>query len=150
MKRSCLGIVVAIGLTLPAFGQQAVNPEGIYQLNLAKSTVRGPAVKSQTLSYSGDGFTATGFGFNGQPFTIGAAVIADGKSHPMAGAANYDATTYTQVDPYTISISRTKAGKVVETGTRIVNPDGKTIWITATGTTASGQSYSHVMVFEKQ
>jgi hypothetical protein len=31
---------VAFGLTLPAFGQQAVNPEGVYQLNLAKSTIR--------------------------------------------------------------------------------------------------------------
>ena len=148
--KSCLGIIVAIGLASPAFGQQAVNPEGIYQLNIAKSTLRGPAVKSQTISYSGDGFTATGFSFAGQPFTIMAAVIADGKSHPMMGSPNYDATTYTQVDPYTISISRTKAGKVVETGTRIVNPDGKTIWITAIGTNAAGQSYSHVLVFEKQ
>jgi hypothetical protein len=150
MKRSCLGIIVAIGLMLPAFGQEAVNPDGIWQLNLAKSTIRGPTVKSQTTSYSGDGFTATGFSIAGQPYTITAPIIADGKSHPFTGSPNFDAVTYTQLDPYTISVSRTKAGKVVETGTRIVNPDGKTIWLTATGTNAAGQSYSHVMVFEKQ
>jgi hypothetical protein len=36
MKQFCLGVVVAFGLTLPAFGQQVVSPEGIYQVNLAK------------------------------------------------------------------------------------------------------------------
>jgi hypothetical protein len=42
MKQFALGVVVAAGLTLPAFGQQAVNPEGVWQLNLAKSTMHGP------------------------------------------------------------------------------------------------------------
>jgi hypothetical protein len=120
MKQLCVGIVVALGLTLPAFGQQAVNPDGIWQLNPAKSTFRGPANKSATLSYAGDGFTAVGFTSDGKPITATVTVIADGKSRPVSGAANYDATAYTQVDPYTISISRTRAGKVVETGTRIV------------------------------
>jgi hypothetical protein len=42
--KATLGIIIAIGLTLPAFGQQAVkaiNPEGLYQLNLTKSTGQG-------------------------------------------------------------------------------------------------------------
>ncbi len=148
MKQFCLGIIVAIGLTIPAFGQ-AVNPESIWQLNLAKSTIRGPAIKSTTLSYSGDGFTSTGFDSNGKPFTTVVTVIGDGKPRPV-NSPNYDATAYTQIDLYTLSISRTKAGKVVETGTRIVNPDGKTLWVTAIGTTAAEQSYSHVLVYEKQ
>jgi hypothetical protein len=149
MKQFCLGIIVAIGLTLPAFAQEAVKPDGIYQLNLAKSTIRGPSNKSLTLSYTGDEFTAIGFDANGKPITGGATVIGDGKSRPQ-NTFNSDATTYSQIDPYTISISRTKAGKVVETGTRIVNPDGKTVWITAIGTTPTGQSYSHVLDYEKQ
>jgi len=148
MKRLGLGIIIAVGLTLMAFGQ-AVNPEGIYQLNITKSTIRGPANKGVTLSYTGDEFIAVGFDANGKPITGGGAVIGDGKSRPQ-NTFNSDATTYTQVDPYTISISRTKAGKVVEAGTRIVNPDGKTVWITAVGTTPAGQSYSHVLVYEKQ
>jgi hypothetical protein len=50
MKQFCLGTIVAIGLTLPAFGQQTVNPEGIYQLNFAKSTINGPplVIKTET------------------------------------------------------------------------------------------------------
>jgi hypothetical protein len=51
MKQLGLSIIVAIGLTLPAFGQQAVDPEpGIYQLNLAKPTIRGPHAKIRTLN----------------------------------------------------------------------------------------------------
>jgi hypothetical protein len=148
MKRLGLGIIVAIGLTLRAFGQQAVNPEGIWHLNPAKSTIRSPTIiKSQTLNYSGDGLTSTGFGFDGKPFTIASPLIADGKSRPFTGSPGYDAVTYTQLDPYTISISRTKAGKVVETGTRIFSPNGNLIMLTAIATDGS---YSNVAVYEKQ
>jgi hypothetical protein len=147
MKQFALGVVVAAGLTLPAFGQQAVNPEGLWQLNLAKSTIHGPTNISATVNYKGDGFTTVGFDANGRPFTATFTVIGDGKPRPVTGSPLYDMTTYTQVDPYTLSISRTKAGKVVETGTRIVNPDGKTIWVTAIATDGS---YSNVAVYEKQ
>jgi hypothetical protein len=43
MKRLGLGVIIALGLTLPALGQEAVDPEGgVYVLNPAKSTFRGP------------------------------------------------------------------------------------------------------------
>jgi hypothetical protein len=69
MKQLGLGIIVAVGLTLPAFGQQAL-PEGIYQLNFAKSTIHGPTAKSQTLSRMGDTVTVVGFDANGKPYTV--------------------------------------------------------------------------------
>jgi hypothetical protein len=149
MKQLWLGVVVAAGLTLPASGQQAVDPEGIYQLNLSKSTIRGPAGKGAILNYTANGFTGTGFDADGKPGIATVTMIVDGKPHPVTGAP-YDMATYTQIDPYTLSINRTKAGKVVETGVRIVNPDGKAVWVTLTGTTPTGQSYSHVLVYEKQ
>jgi hypothetical protein len=150
MKRLGLGTIVAISLTLPAFGQQAVNPEGVYQLNLAKSTIRGaPYSKSETLNYTADGFTVAGFDSNGKSYTAAVTVIGDGKARPL-NSVDYDAITFTQLDPYTLSLNRTKAGKVVETGIRIVNPDGKSVWVTRIGTTATGQSYSYVLVYEKQ
>jgi hypothetical protein len=148
MKQLGLGIIVALGLTLPAIGQQAVNPEGIYQLNLAKSTIRGPASKGQILNYTANEFTGAGFDADGKPGVGTVTMIVDGKPHPVTGAP-YDMATYTQIDPYTISINRTKAGKVVETGVRIVNPDAKALWVTLIGTTPTGQSYSHVLVYEK-
>jgi hypothetical protein len=70
MKQFCLGIIVAIDLTLPAFGQQAVNPEeGIYVLNPGKSTFRGPAVKTQTINIGKETTTAVGFLADGKPFS---------------------------------------------------------------------------------
>jgi hypothetical protein len=84
-----------------------------------------------------------------KPGTSTVTIITDGKPHPVTGV-RYDIATYTQIDPYTIIINRTKAGKVVETGVRIVNPNGKAVWGTLIGTTPVGQSYSHVLVYEKQ
>jgi hypothetical protein len=152
MKRLCLGIIAVIGLTLSAFAQEAVkaiNPEGIYQLNLAKSTIRGAYNKSETLIYTTDGLTALGFDFNSKPFTAVLPIFGEGKSHPL-NSPDYDAVIFTQVDPYTLNLSRTRAGKVVETGTRIVNPDGKSMGVTRLGTDAAGRSYSHLLVYEKQ
>jgi hypothetical protein len=152
MKQLGLGIIVAIGLTLPAFGQQAVkaiNPEGVYQLNLTKSTGQGGSAppKSQTINIVGDELTLISIQADGKPFTATYPVILDGKSHPVAGVPTYDATTYTPLDPYTVSYSRTKGGKVVETGTRLFSPNGKLIMITAI---AADGSYSSVGVYEKQ
>jgi hypothetical protein len=152
MKQLWLGVVVAIGLTLPAFGQQAVkaiNPEGVYRLNLTKSTGQGGSAppKSQTINIVGDELTLISIQADSKPFTATYPVILDGKSHPVAGVPAYDASTYTPLDPYTVSVTRTKAGKVVETGTRIFSPNGNLIMITAT---AADGSYSNVAVFEKQ
>jgi hypothetical protein len=150
MKRLCLGVVVAAGLRLPAFGEEAVNWEGIYQLNLAKSTIRGqpfPA-KSQTMNLvPGNAVAFVGFTVEGKPITGSTPFIVDGKPRPIAGSPLYDMNTYTRLDPFTISISRTKDGKVAQTGITIFNPQSKTI--TTTISAADG-SYNYVLVYEKQ
>jgi hypothetical protein len=150
MRQLCVGIGVAIGLTLPAFGQQAVkgiNPEGVYRLNFEKSTLKGSIPKSQTINMVGDELTLISIQQDGKPFTATYSVILDGKSQPIVGVPTYDGTTYAPLDPYTVGISRTKAGKVVETGTSIFSPNGKLIMITAIATDGS---YSSAAVYEKQ
>jgi hypothetical protein len=148
MKQLGLGIIVAIGLTLPALGQ-GVNWEGIYQLNFAKSTFRGtPPVKSSTMSLvPGNTITAVGFTAEGKPYTTVIPFIVDGKPHQVVGNAFYDMNIYTQLDPFTISINRTKDAKVVQTGITIFNPESKTI--TTTIIAADG-SYNYVLLYEKQ
>jgi hypothetical protein len=81
MKRLGLSIIVAIGSTLPALGQQVL-PEGIYQLNFAKSTIHGPTAKNQTLNRMGDTVTVVGFDANGKPYTVVFPYIADGRPRP--------------------------------------------------------------------
>jgi hypothetical protein len=154
MKQFCLGVVIAAGLTLPAFGQQVVNTEeGIYVLNPAKSTFRGPGARTQAIKVGKETVTATGFFLNGEPFTAtfpNADNTADGQSRPAPGAGGFDAVTSTRIDPYTVKAVRTKEGKVVAALTSIYNPDAKTLTVTAIGTAPNGQSFAHVWVFEKQ
>jgi hypothetical protein len=149
MKSCLFGAIVAIALTLPTFGQ-GVNWEGIYQLNFAKSTFRGTpiAAKSQTMSLvPGNTVTAVGFTAEGKPYTTAIPFIVDGKPHQVIGNAFYDTNIYTQLDPFTISINRTKDGKAVQTGVTILNPESKTI--TTTISAADG-SYNYVLLYEKQ
>jgi hypothetical protein len=148
MKQVCLGIIVAMGFTLPAFGQEAVYPEeGVYVLNPAKSTFRGPGAKTQVLYVGKETNTVIGFLADGKPFSITFPNgPADGQSRP-ATSPNFDAQTSTQLDPYTVKTARTKDGKVVQTLIGIYNPDSKALTVTAIG---AGGAYNHVLFFEKQ
>jgi hypothetical protein len=154
MRRIILACALASIFGVPAFGQQAVDPEeGIYQLNLAKSTIRGAAPRTQTLNIGKETFTAVGFDANGKPYTNvfpTAANNPDGVSRPVTGSPLYDASKATRMDPYTVSFVRTKDGKVVEIGTRIYNPESKTITTTLVSAGSAAGSYSHIMVYEKQ
>jgi hypothetical protein len=146
MKLFYLGLVIATGLTLPAVGQQAV-PDGIYQLNYEKSTIHGPTAKSQTLNRMGDTVTVVGFDANGKPYTVVFPSIADGRPRPITGSPAFDTQIITQLNPYTTSISRTKDGKVTQTGIAIHNPATNTTTLALTSPDASA---SYVLVFEKQ
>jgi hypothetical protein len=152
MKQLGLGIIVAIGLTLPAFGQEAVNAEegSVWVLNPTKSTFRGPISKTQAFYVGKETYTVAGFLANGTSFSVTYPASDDGKSRPISGAPNVDAQTVTRLDPYTIKTVRTKDGKVVQTLIAIYNPDGKTTTVTVIGATPAGVSYNSVLVFEKQ
>jgi hypothetical protein len=52
----------------------------------------------------------------------------------------------TRVDAYTINVSRTKAGKVVQIETISVSPDGKTKTATQVGTDADGRQINVIAV----
>jgi hypothetical protein len=150
MKQFYLGIIVAIGLTLPVFGQEAVNPEeGVYVLSPAKSTFRGPAIKTQVLYIGKETYGVVGF-LNGKLFSGAFPNILDGKSHPPPGETNFDAQTSTQLDPYTVKTVRTKGGRVTQTLIGIYNPDAKTLTVTSIGINQSGVAFNNVLFFERQ
>jgi hypothetical protein len=148
MKQFCVGIIFAIGLTLPAFGQEVFKPEGTYQLNFAKSAIHGPfAIKSQTLNYAQDTVTVTGFDLNDKPFTVVFPRSFDGTPHPITGSPAYDTQSDTQINPYTVRLNRTKGGKLVQTGIAINNPTTNTMTLALA---AADGSSSYVLVYEKQ
>src|SRR5215470_9350270 len=150
MKQSCLGIIVAIGLTLPAFGQGVDPLIGTWKLNLEKST--NVAFRSLTLTWSGEGQnlidTADGVTTQGQPFHVVFRHIYDGQPHATTGSADYDSTTYTRIGN-TINIVRFKQGKVVEIGQAVIIP-GKTYTLTLENIDANNQPIHSVGVFDRQ
>ena len=152
MERFCLGVIVAVGLTLPAFGQ-AVDPLiGTWKMNVEKSTSSAPLAKSQTLTWSGEGQnlidTNEGLDAQGQPFKIIFRHIYDGMPHPTTGSPDYDSTIYWRIGN-TINIVRSRQGKTAELGQAVIVP-GKTYTITVEGINANNQRYHSVVVFERQ
>ena len=141
-----------------ASGQQSDPFLGLWQLNLAKSKYSpGPAPKSQTLYVQGEGQNrkATNVGLDAQGNSMATVFvhIYDGQPHPttaVAGTLAYDSSAYTRVNANTLNFTRTKAGKVVLTGTSAVSPDGKTYTVTTTGTDADGRQVNNVTVYDKQ
>jgi hypothetical protein len=76
--------------------------------------------------------------------------IYDGKPYPTTGSPAYDANALTRADAHTVNVSRTKAGKVVQTGIGVVSQDGKTLTFTLKGTDASGREINNISVYDKQ
>jgi hypothetical protein len=153
MKRLCLGVVVAIGLTFPAFGQGVDPRVGTWKINLEKSTWGGgtPVVKSQILTFTGEGQnfinTAEGVGADDKPFKVALIHIYDGQPHPVTGSPFYDTNVFVRVGN-TINAVRYKNGKAVEVGQGVIVP-GKTYTFTTEGV-FNGQPYHNVRVFERQ
>jgi hypothetical protein len=126
----------------------AVRASGVFQLNIAKSKLPGAPLKSQTVYFEGQKATVVGIDAQGIPRTlVFTDITEDGKPHSVTGFPGFDASTFTRVDAYTVNYTRTKDGKVVQTGTAVVSPDGKTFTSTFTNT-ANGQQA--VQVYEKQ
>jgi hypothetical protein len=153
MKQFCLGIIVAIGLTLPAFGQGVDPLIGTWKMNVEKSTFVGtPPVKRLIQTYSGEGQnfidTVEVLDAQGQPTHTVYRHIYDGMPHPTTGSPDYDSTAYTRVGN-TIDGVRFRQGKVVEVMQGVIVP-GKTYTITAEGIAANDQPYHFVIVLERQ
>ena len=94
--------------------------------------------------------TVTGTAGNGQPIAISYTGKYDGKDYPMTGNPGADMQSLERVNPNTVEITRKKDGKVVNTATNVVSPDGKTRTLTTTGTGPDGQKTSSVSVYDKK
>ena len=152
-----LSMAVVLTTALPRIGfAQTYQPGGTWKLNLAKSKFSpGPPPRSQTLTYEtvGQGFQATNEGIDaqGNPTKgVFGVYFYDGKSYPVTGVPDFDASSYKVVNESTVEMTRTKAGKVVQTQTRVISADGKTLTFTGTGTNASGQQINNIAVYDKQ
>ena len=63
---------------------------------------------------------------------------------------DFNESAYKKVSDTTVEFTRLKDGKQVQTGTRVLSADGKTLTFTATGVNAKGEQINNVVVFDKQ
>jgi len=152
-----LSMAVVLTITFPQLVFAQTNqPSGTWKLNLAKSTFSsGSPPRSSTLTYEtvGQGFRATteGIDAQGNPTKgVFGIYLYDGKSYPVTGVPDFDASSYKVVNDSTVEMSRTKAGKVVLTQTRVLSADGKTLTFTSTTTNTNGQQINNIVVYDKQ
>jgi hypothetical protein len=149
-----LGLVIVAGVAV--LSAQTTNPRiGTWQLNVAKSKYSpGPAPQSQTLKIEavGEGERVTSEITNAagaKSVTVYTANY-DGKPSPLKGSEIADMVSIKRIDANTTERTDTKNGKVVQTFTRVLSKDGKTMTVTVKGTNAQGQTVNNVVVFEKQ
>lgn len=142
------GVVVA--------GAPASDPViGTWKLDVSKSTfARGPALESQTRTYSQSGQNITlvmkSMSADGKEVTTRMTYQLDGKDHPVTGNPDFDSVSGQQVDSNTASFTQKKGGKMVGTSTRTVSKDGKTLHVKSSLTTAKGENSESVLVLDKQ
>jgi hypothetical protein len=141
-------VVYASGLSA-----QADPTIGTWKLNVAKTKYNaGQAPKSTTLVITAAGqgvkLTSETVLADGSTRKISYTAAYDGKDAAVTGTPDYDSIslkkTATGMDG-----SRKKAGKVVQTLSRVVSADGKTMTVTSTGTNAAGK-VDNVQVYDKQ
>jgi hypothetical protein len=145
-----------VGILALSFGVHAqTDPTlGTWKLNLAKSKYNaGPPPKSSTvvIESAGPGITLTA-----------TTILADGSTRKITYTANYDgkdAVVTGTPDYDTIAIKksgnstegmRKKGGKTVQTYTRTVSADGKTMTVASKGTNAAGDKVDNVQVYDRQ
>jgi hypothetical protein len=153
MKQLGLGIIVAIGLTLPLFGQGVDPLIGKWKLNAAKST--GSVYRSLTLTFTageGQNLIANGDGVDNQGKQVHLVFLHtyDGMPHPTTGdPAVSEASAYTRL-VNTINIVRYRQGKPVDVSQSVINTENKTYTVSGEAITADGQHVPYVMVYDRQ
>ena len=118
----------------PASGQPPQSSFRIYE------PFEGKGIKMTLEAVTADGKRMSG-GYSGH---------FDGKDYPITGNPNFDTVSMKRIDDRTFENTLKQHGKVVETVHNVVSKDGKTMTITLKGSSASGQPYTNVMVWDKQ
>ena len=124
---------------------------GTWAANIAKSTYSpNTPPRSQTLTIAATGVTVDVVGPDGstQHWAYGGAY--DGKPVPITGNPNADMAARKRLSPTTTETTFTKGGKVTSVNTAVVAADGKTMTITAKGSTAQGKQMLNVQLYEKK
>jgi hypothetical protein len=151
-------VVVSLAVSSLMLAQDTDPRVGTWKLNLAESNFAGmPAPKSETRTVeaqgNGEKITFNGVAADGSPIAFSITTNLDGKPVPFVGtgvAGGADTDAPKRIDPYTVTSTATKAGKVVARSRYVVSKDGKVTTQTRKTTDAKGQPITQVIVWDKQ
>lgn len=152
---AALAVVAAVGGVASA-GAPAADPlVGTWKLNVSKSSfIAGPALKTQTRTYSQTGPSITlvmkSVAADGSEATSQMTYQLDGKDYPVKGNPDVDSLSAQQVDGNTARFTLKKGGKIVGMTNRTLSKDGKTLTSSMKLTTAKGEASESELVFDKQ
>ena len=128
---------------------------GTWTLNLAKSRYNpGPAHRSVVTKFepAGKGVKNTTEFVSGDGSKGVAEYVAnyDGRDAPIKGSPVADSVSLVRKDPMTVVRTDKKDGKVVQTMTRVVAKDGKSMTVAIKGKSAKGEPIDNLLWFDKQ
>ena len=156
VRRGCFVLLLGM-MALAAPSAQGDPAAGTWHVNVAKSKYDpGPAPKSNVvvIEVAGDVIKVTtkGVAADGSPTATSYSASLDGKDSPVqvTGTQDYDTIALKRINPNRIEGTRKLKGKAVQTYTREVSKDGKTLTVTTTGTNAKGEKINNVVVYEKK
>lgn len=128
---------------------------GKWQLDPTKSDYEHgfpPQSGTYIITSEGNGlkFAMAWTGVDGKSFEMAYHAIPDGVDYPYENPQVADTLSLTLVDDHTLDSDSKKGGKVSTHGRRSLSPDGQTMTIVQSGTTAEGQPYRNLSVYERQ
>jgi hypothetical protein len=156
LSRTIASVAGVVALAFAGIALAQSDPAvGTWKLNTAKSKYDpGPVPKSNTITITavanGIHVVAKGENGAGQPTSIDYSTTYDGKDSPVKGAPAYDTLSTKRVDANTTETIRKKDGKQVQTATRKVSADGKTMTVTTRGKDERGRTVNTVAVYDRQ
>jgi len=149
-----LSALAVFTVQLPIRAQSPTQLFGTWRLNAGKSKFSpGPTPKSMTVTYS-----AAGFGMKIVVDVVPAEGAAqhwemsptyNGQDHKVTGNPEADTISIRRISDTKGESTFKKGGKVMLVNVRTLAPDGRTMTIESTGTTADGKPRHDVAVFEK-
>ena len=150
-----LAVVSTFACAPPAMAADSDPLVGTWQLDVAKSTfTSGPALKSQTRTYSRSGPNITvvirSTGADGKETTTQTTYQLDKKDYPVTGSADYDSISGQQSNARTATFTLKKAGKPVGTTLRTLSKDGQHMDSKTELTTAAGEKIENRLYFDRQ
>jgi len=126
---------------------------GTWKLNEAKSKLGSGMPRNHTVVYASAGdsikVTVDGTDGSGKPLHSEWTGKFDGKDYAVTGDPVTEMRSYKRVDDHTLALTGKKAGKITQTGTIVVSPDGKTRTVTITGIAATGEKATGTAVYDK-